>query len=180
MFRSVACTLTIVSICAMPLPAQSVEQPPAVTLAGGQSLPKSAEAIRTVELGVVELYGIAIYADASPPNRAQLASPSTPKVLRIAVAYKDDLRRRASFDWRSELIPIVEPAAAVHLKGTFAPLQHGDVVLIEYVPERGTTVRVNRSVAVENADHDLMLAFLDRWIGQRPVSEDLKRALLGR
>ena len=85
-----------------------------------------------------------------------------------------------SFDWRRELIPTVEPAAAVHLKGTFAPLQYGDVVLIEYLPQKGTTVRVNRAVAVENADHDLMLAFLDHWLGQRPVSEELKRALLGR
>jgi hypothetical protein len=25
----------------------------------------------------------------------------------------------------------------------------------------------------------LMLAFLDHWLGQRPVSEDLKRDLLG-
>ena len=28
------------------------------------------------------------------------------------------------------------------------------------------------------AHHDLMLAFLDHWLGQRPVSEDLKRTLL--
>jgi hypothetical protein len=29
-------------------------------------------------------------------------------------------------------------------------------------------------------NHDLMLAFLDHWLGQRPVSEELRRALTNR
>jgi hypothetical protein len=52
------------------------------------------------------------------------------------------------------------------------------VVLIEYVPGKGTTVRVNKAVAVGGVNHDLMLAFLDHWLGQRPVSEEIKRTLL--
>jgi hypothetical protein len=32
---------------------------------------------------------------------------------------------------------------------------------------------------VTGASHDLILAFLDHWLGQRPVSEEIKRALLG-
>jgi hypothetical protein len=31
---------------------------------------------------------------------------------------------------------------------------------------------------VSGAHHDLMLAFLDHWLGDRPVSEDIKRTLL--
>jgi hypothetical protein len=31
---------------------------------------------------------------------------------------------------------------------------------------------------VSGAHHDLMLAFLDHWLGDRPVSEELKRTLL--
>jgi Chalcone isomerase-like len=64
------------------------------------------------------------------------------------------------------------------LRGAFAPLRYGDVVLVEYVPIKGTTVRINRGVAVSGAHHDLMLAFLDHWIGQQPVSEEVKRSLL--
>jgi hypothetical protein len=33
-------------------------------------------------------------------------------------------------------------------------------------------------VAVSGAHHDLMLAFLDHWLGQQPVSEEIKRMLL--
>jgi hypothetical protein len=53
------------------------------------------------------------------------------------------------------------------------------VVLIEYVPGKGTAVRVDKTVAATGAHHDLMLAFLDPWLGQRPVSGDMKRALIG-
>jgi hypothetical protein len=65
------------------------------------------------------------------------------------------------------------------LRGVFAPLLSGDVVLVEYAPGRGTTVRVNRGVAVNAAHHDFMLAFLDHWLGPRPVSEEIKDKLLG-
>lgn len=50
---------------------------------------------------------------------------------------------------------------------------------VEYVPAKGTVVRVNRAVAVSGAHHELMLAFLDHWLGQRPLSEEIKRTLLG-
>jgi len=40
-------------------------------------------------------------------------------------------------------------------------------------------VRVNKGVVVSAAHHDLMLTFLDHWLGQRPVSEEIKKSLLG-
>jgi hypothetical protein len=95
------------------------------------------------------------------------------------VTYVEDLRRSMPLDWRRELEPLFEPAGTAHLRGTFAPLQHGDVIQIDYVPRRGTSIRVNARVAADHASHDAMLAFLDHWLGQRPVSEELKRALLG-
>lgn len=76
-------------------------------------------------------------------------------------------------------MPRLIPAATEHLSQTFAPLTRGDVVLVEYLPGRGTTLRVNKTVVVTGANHDLMVAFLDHWIGQRPVSEEIKRTLLG-
>mgnify|MGYP003578591986 CR=1 FL=1 len=79
-----------------------------------------------------------------------------------------------------ELIPPLDGRAIVQLRGTFAALQRGDIVVIEYTPSRGTSIRVNKGVAVSGIDHDLMLAFLDHWLGQRPVSEEIKRALLDR
>jgi hypothetical protein len=93
--------------------------------------------------------------------------------------YEADPRYLLTLDWQRELIPPLDAPAAAHLRASFAPLQHGDVVLIDYSPRKGTSVRVNKLVAVSGVNHDLMLAFLDHWLGQRPVSDEMKKALIG-
>jgi hypothetical protein len=160
-------------------PAQSGLHPRTVTPDGAGAIMRIGQAQRVHLLGAVDLYSIALYVDEPFVDRAHLISPDVVKALRIVVTYKEDLRRRVTLDWRRELIPRLEPAATAHLRGTFAPLRDGDVVLIEYAPTKGTLVRVNKAVAVSGANHDLMLAFLDHWLGQRPVSETIKRSLLG-
>jgi chalcone isomerase-like protein len=157
-------------------PAHDTTPPGQLVLDGGGALPLAGYASRTCLLDTA-VYTIAVYVSGSL-DREHLAAADVPKVLRIAVTYVDDLQRRHPCDWRSELVPSVEPAASAHLRGVLAPIQNGDIVQIEYTPGRGTTVRVNRAVAASRADHDLMLAFLDHWLGQRPVSEELKRTLL--
>jgi hypothetical protein len=159
--------------------AQSIDTPQTVTLEGATApLVRAGQALRVHLLGSFELYTIAVYLD-GPADRTRLISSDVGKALRIEIKYKDDLsRRRPSIDWQGELIPRLERDAMTLLRGAFAPLRYGDVVLVEYVPIKGTTVRINRGVAVSGAHHDLMLAFLDHWIGQQPVSEDVKRSLL--
>ena len=158
--------------------AQSSAHPETLTLDSGASVPRISQATRKYLLGADEIYGIALYIDGGL-DRARLASPEVAKALRIEFRYQDDLRRGISLDWPRELVPKLEPAATNHLRGAFAPLKRGDVIVIEYSPGKGTIVRVNRSESVVGANHDLMLAFLDHWLGQAPVSEELKRLLLG-
>jgi hypothetical protein len=146
---------------------------------GSTVLSRAGHATRVHLLGSVEIYSLGLYLEGSTVDRARLRSPDVSKALRIDVRYTEDLHRRVPFDWRRELVPTLEPAASTHLRGTFAPLREGDVVVIEYVPSKGTAVRVNDAVAVSGAKHDLMMAFLDHWLGQRPVSEEMKRLLAG-
>jgi hypothetical protein len=157
--------------------AREAPPPGQIAVDGGKPLHLSGQARRTHLLGAVDLYTVSLYSE-GPVDRARLASADLAKALRIDVTYMDDLRRPLALDWRRELVPLLEPQGAAHLRGSFAPLQHGDMVQIEYVPAKGTTVRVNRAVAVSGAHHDLMLAFLDHWLGDRPLSEAIKRTLL--
>lgn len=176
MIRLVLSALLVAPLVASPVRAQPAGHPPNLML-DGAAVSRAGEAARTHLLGLVEFYSVALYAG-TPVERARLLSADAPKALRIEIRYKDDFRRSIAVDWRHELIPRLEPAAIEHLRQAFAPLQAGDVVLIDYVPGKGTTVRVNKAVAATGAHHDLMLAFLDHWLGQRPVSEDMKRALV--
>ncbi len=157
--------------------AQTTNHPATFSPEGGTSLPLVGKAERVHLLGARGLYGVAVYAGV-PIDDSRLASPEMAKAIRVEITYEHDLRRQVTIDWRRELIPPLDGRAIVQLRGTFAGLQRGDVVLIEYTPSRGTSIRVNKGVAVSGIDHDLMLAFLDHWLGQRPVSEEIKRALL--
>jgi hypothetical protein len=145
---------------------------------GSSALVLVGHATRSRLAGVDDMYSIALYAPA-PFSREALVSEDTATALRIEIAYERDWHRPAAVAWHRELLPRLEPAAVGHLDRAFAPLRRGDIVLIEYSPRTGTMVRINSIIAVFGARHDLMLAFLDHWLGQRPVSEEVKRALLG-
>jgi hypothetical protein len=152
--------------------------PPAVTVNGNVSLPLAGQAARTHVADT--LYTIGVYLNGSIAERARVQSADVAKAIRIEVTLVDDWRRpRVAFDWRRELIPRLGEDATAQLQGAFGSLRHADVVLIEYAPGRGTTIRINRNVLVSGVHHDLMAAFIDHWLGQRPVSEEMKRTLLG-
>jgi hypothetical protein len=169
--------VVVLSGVAIAASAQQPDPPAALPVESDVSLTRAGHATRVELLGLVEVYTIALYVGTPVPDRAGLAHTETPKALRIEVRYEPEVFPRIPFDWRRELVPPLNPSAAAHLRGTFAPLKAGDVVVISYVPERGTTVRVNKGVAVSRGGHDLMMAFLDHWLGQTPVSEEIKHAL---
>lgn len=166
----------LLSLFATVFAVQDVTLPATMAPEGGAPLPLVGRAERIHLLGARKLYGVAIYADA-PIQDPRLGLPQTAKVIRIEITYENDLRRQVTIDWRRELIPPLDGRAIAQLRGTFGALQRGDVVLVEYTPTKGTSIRVNTGTAVSGIDHDLMLAFLDHWLGQRPVSEELKQAL---
>ena len=169
--------LALIVSATVSLRARQVRPPEQITVGSSEPLRLWAHARRTHLLGTVDVYTVALYGGGAVDYQ-RLASIDVAKALRIEVTYEDDLRRHLSIDWRRELVPPLEPQAVAHLRGSFAPLRQGDVLQIEYVPGKGTTVRVSRAVGVSGAHHDLMLAFLDQWLGQRPVSEEIKRTLL--
>ena len=159
-------------------PAAAQGAPPSLSVDGAGILPLAAQARRTHLAGSIELYSVAVYLEGSLRDTAVIASRSVAKALRIEVTYKPDLQRPMPLDWQRELIPALEPNAVAELRRIIAPLRYGDVLQVDYAPDKGTTVRVNRDVAVSRGSHDLMLAFLDHWVGQRPVSEEIKQALV--
>ena len=178
MLRTFVGLLVTTSLSVFPASSQGPAHPATLSLDGAPVLPLAAHATRTHMLGLLDLYSVAMYVETSRLDFAHLLSPSVPKAIRIVIEYEEDLRRPVWNEWRHELIPRLNAAGTAHLRGAFAPLRDGDVVLIEYVPGKGTTVRVNKAVATSGASHELMLAYFDHWLGQRPVSEQMKRALL--
>jgi hypothetical protein len=167
----------VLLVLAAAAPAAQDAAPPALAV-DGATLTLAGQARRAHLLGSVDFYRVAIYSNAPMHDAAALASRTVAKAVRVDVTFVPDLQRAMSFNWQPELIPALEPAGTAQLRRIIMPLRQGDVLQIEYTPDRGTTVRVNRDVAVSRASHELMLAYLDHWIGQRPLSEELKQVLL--
>jgi hypothetical protein len=56
----------------------------------------------------------------------------------------------------------------------------GTIVLIDWLPESGTRLTVNgQSKGKDIAGEDFFRALLKIWLGNKPVQDDLKQALLG-
>ena len=91
----------------------------------------ASQATRRDLLGAVELYTIALYTPEGTVSREILASPDVPKALRIQVSYEETLRRKLALDWRRELVPRLDPAPTAHIQNSFAPIQHGDTIIVE-------------------------------------------------
>lgn len=90
-------------------------------------------------------------------------------------AFNDGMRNNTSADELEALKFRVEELAKLFTDG-----KRGDEIHIDYLPESGTTIRVNgeqrgRSIAGE----DLSRAVLRTWLGERPADGDLKKSMLG-
>ena len=176
--RSLSAVLGVILVAGQALAAAQAPPPASLELDDRVTVSLAAQARRAHLLGSVDFYRLAVYTNTPIRDTAALSMRDTPKALRIDITYKHDLHRAMSFDWQRELIPHLEAAAIEQLRRIFAPVRTGDVLQIDYTLDKGTTVRVNRSQAVTRGSHDLMLAFLDHWLGQRPVSDEMKQELL--
>jgi hypothetical protein len=170
----------IAAIALVGVPTVLHGQSPAEIRAASTRLTLIADGSRTDQLGGEALYAVAVYAESGPLDVAKLASADVAKALRIEITSDDDPNSPLTRPWRRELVPRLDVAAAAHLRAITAPVRKGDVLLVEYEPGKGTTIHGNSMTVTSRAPHDLMIAFLDQWLGQRPMSEDLKRTLLGR
>jgi hypothetical protein len=56
----------------------------------------------------------------------------------------------------------------------------GDKIHLEYVPEKGTTVKKNGSVKGTIPGLDFKKALFAIWLGSKPASADLKKGMLGK
>ncbi len=61
----------------------------------------------------------------------------------------------------------------------FITVHAGDVVLLDYVPGKGTIVNIKGEQKGVVEGEDFYSALLDVWLGDEPADDDLKEAMLG-
>jgi hypothetical protein len=90
-------------------------------------------------------------------------------------AFNDGIRNNIAEAEQEGLKP-----RAAQLMAMFTDGKKGDVILIDYLPGAGTSVRVNgQQKGKVIPGEDLHRAILRIWLGEKPADGDLKKSLLG-
>lgn len=157
-----------------------------VTLAG-VTLPTSAEVDRrrlrlggcaVREMWWMDLYTLAVYVPDAPIDVATMLQPGTPKLVRMDVVYDGEVPGGLPEEWRDRLREEVSREFLRTLQDLYGDLKGGDTVAVAYAPDRGTTLAVNEEQVAARPGHGTMEAMLRLFVGQDPVSENMKRLLL--
>lgn len=61
----------------------------------------------------------------------------------------------------------------------FETVNRGDQILLDYLPDKGTQVTIKNKLRGVIEGADFYAALMKIWLGDSPVKEDLKNALLG-
>jgi Chalcone isomerase-like len=134
---------------------------------------------------VFDIYVAAFYAG-NPVKKFSDVNSSRPMRMAMHFVYDEVSKEKLVDGWNdgfednlsSEQLKRFEKEIK-QFNDLFETVRKGDVINLDYVPEHGTSVTINNNAKgiVEGAD--FFKAILLIWLGDDPVGDDLKDALLG-
>ncbi|RZL11111.1 MAG: hypothetical protein EOP40_03860 [Rubrivivax sp.] len=138
--------------------------------------------------GLQKVYTVGLYLEAKAAAADAVLAMAGPKQLRFVMLVPmrvDDLgkliaRGIETNSSRAEFMRLIP--ATVEMGAIFSHMKRmvpGDVITIEWVPQRGTMFFVNgQPVGLPVAAPEFFTAVMKVWIGPKPTTQDLKDALL--
>lgn len=124
----------------------------------------------------VDVYVISLYLPAPPADAVM--DPGTTKLVQLNIIYDGSVPDDLPDEWRSRLENQISQEMLRTLQGFYKDIRGGDIVTIGYAPDSGTAIRVNGETVVTQPGNSLIDAMLELWIGEDPISGNLKRLLL--
>lgn len=136
---------------------------------------------------IFDIYVIGLYLpDQQSDSGKLLASPPNSRVL-MHFVYKKVEKEKLDSAWQDGFEDNLSGAQLESLTGRLEKLKsmfgdavENDVVLLDYIPGRGTRVTINDSEKGWIAGEDFNSALLSVWLGGKPIDQDLKNKLLGK
>jgi hypothetical protein len=170
---------------AMAATISGVEIPDTLTVAnGGPALLLNGAGVR--EKLFLDIYVGALYLPAKSADAEAILSAPGPACVTMHFLYKEVSREKITDAWEDGLaanhtaaeMQVLQPKLE-KFNTLFLAMHRGEVLRICYLPGTGTEVWINgaRRGAVEG--ESFFHALLGIWLGAHPVSDDLKRGMLG-
>jgi hypothetical protein len=134
----------------------------------------------------VKVYVGALYLSAMQRDAAGIIAADAPVAVHLHFLHSEVEVKKLVDAWNDGFNANHDAAQLAALKARierfnalFHTVKRGDIIRIEYTPGSGTTVAINAEErgAIEGAD--FRAALLRIWLGDKPVDDDLKRAMLG-
>ncbi len=124
----------------------------------------------------VDIYKVGLYL---PSKDADLDNKETTKAFVVEILYdKNSAKGNIPDAWKEELLPTLGKQDVRALKSAADMLTVGAVSKITYAYGHDTHVIISSENIIADSGSDLFNAFTDIWMGEAPVSEALKSALL--
>lgn len=160
-----------------------VKLPEQIELAGTQ-LPLNGAGIRSKF--IFDIYVGALYLPQKTKDVKQALAMAGPKRVLMHFLYDEVEKEKLTDGWNDGFEDNLSDKDFAAIKSRladfnklFVTVKKGDQILLDYVPGTGTQVIINmqRKGSVPGADFNL--ALLKVWLGDDPVDDDLKEAMLG-
>lgn len=135
---------------------------------------------------VFDVYIGALYTKSSAKTRDEVQAQEGPKRVLMHFIYDEVEAEKLVGGWtegfeenqsEDELKKLSERLQ--EFNALFTTVHAGDVILLDYVPGKGTIVKIKGEQKGVVEGEDFYSALLDVWLGDEPADDELKEAMLG-
>ena len=130
------------------------------------------------ELLFSDIYLLGMYLADGGREAGAIRDRQVGKVFILDVLYEGNLPEDLPDLWREPLSEQISTELLEILQDLYDRVDTGSRVEFAYHPDAGEVLRINGEVAVRESGRELMPALVELWLGEDPVSGNLKRLLL--
>lgn len=163
---------------------EGVDLPDQVTV-GEQPLVLNGAGVR--DKFFFDIYVAGLYLPRREQEAARILEQDRPWRMLMHFLYKKVDREKLADGWEEGFAENLDGARLArlrarldHFKSLFPDLRRGEEVMLDYLPGSGVQVNINGNMKGVIRGSDFARALLSVWLGEEPVTDELKRALLGR
>ncbi len=163
---------------------EDVDLPEKIDVAG-QPLVLNGAGVR--EKFFFDIYVAALYLPRREADAKSILEQDQPWRMVMHFLYKKVGREKLADGWEEGFSDNLDAAGLArlrarldHFKSLFPDLHRGEEVVLDYLPGSGVQVRIRGEVRGVIKGSDFARALLSVWLGDEPVTDELKQALLGK
>lgn len=125
-----------------------------------------------------DIYLLGMYLPVDSSSLDEIRRSDTGKVFLLDVLYSGSMPDDLPNLWREPLAEEISSEFLEILQEHYDAVEFGDRVEFAYQPSLGEEIRINDVPVVQEPGRELIPALIDLWLGDDPVSGNLKRLLL--